>query len=127
MAQRSGVWVARSAGRVVLGCAGAWVAIGWQRHRVANLSRSARVKSPTLAAGMPPSGFQVGCSRRYDDGSPASSPSSTSATMRPPTAEQVALLLDAAERVPSPWLGAWTVLAAATGARNGELCGLEWC
>jgi integrase len=25
-----------------------------------------------------------------------------------------------------PWLGAWTVLAAATGARNGELCGLEW-
>jgi integrase len=27
---------------------------------------------------------------------------------------------------PSPWLGPWTVLAAATGARNGELCGLEW-
>jgi hypothetical protein len=26
----------------------------------------------------------------------------------------------------SPWLGVWTVLAAATGARNGELCGLEW-
>jgi integrase len=26
----------------------------------------------------------------------------------------------------SPWLGPWTVLAAATGARNGELCGLEW-
>jgi integrase len=40
--------------------------------------------------------------------------------------EQVALLLDAAERAPSPWLGPWTVLAAATGARNGELCGLEW-
>jgi integrase len=41
--------------------------------------------------------------------------------------EQVALLLDAAEHNPSPWLGTWTVLAAATGARNGELCGLEWC
>jgi integrase len=41
--------------------------------------------------------------------------------------EQVAVLLDAAERAPSPWLGTWTVLAAATGARNGELCGLEWC
>jgi hypothetical protein len=27
---------------------------------------------------------------------------------------------------PKPWLSAWTVLAAATGARNGELCGLEW-
>jgi integrase len=41
--------------------------------------------------------------------------------------EQVALLLDAAGRAPSPWLGSWTILAAATGARNGELCGLEWC
>jgi integrase len=40
--------------------------------------------------------------------------------------EQVALLLDAADRTPSPWLGPWTMLAAATGARNGELCGLEW-
>src|SRR4029453_11780886 len=40
--------------------------------------------------------------------------------------EQVALLLDAADRAPSPWLGIWTVLAAAPGARNGELCGLEW-
>src|SRR5215204_1765752 len=40
--------------------------------------------------------------------------------------EQVALLLDAADQSPSPWLGTWTVLAAATGARNGELCGLEW-
>ena len=40
--------------------------------------------------------------------------------------EQVDLLLDAATRDPKPWLRAWTVLAAATGARNGELCGLEW-
>jgi integrase len=40
--------------------------------------------------------------------------------------EQVAVLLDAADQAPSPWLGSWTVLAAATGARNGELCGLEW-
>jgi integrase len=40
--------------------------------------------------------------------------------------EQVAMLLDAAARTTSPWLGPWTVLAAATGARNGELCGLEW-
>ena len=40
--------------------------------------------------------------------------------------EQVAVLLDAARHTSSPWLGAWTVLAAATGARNGELCGLEW-
>jgi integrase len=41
--------------------------------------------------------------------------------------EQVVVLLDAAEHNPSPWLGTWTVLGAATGARNGELCGLEWC
>jgi integrase len=40
--------------------------------------------------------------------------------------EQVAVLLDAAARTTSPWLGPWTVLAAATGARNGEPCGLEW-
>ena len=40
--------------------------------------------------------------------------------------EQVAVLLDAAACTTSPWLGPWTVLAAATGARNGELCGLEW-
>jgi hypothetical protein len=40
--------------------------------------------------------------------------------------EEVAVLLDAADRASSPWLGPWTVLAAATGARNGELCGLEW-
>jgi integrase len=40
--------------------------------------------------------------------------------------EQVAVLLDAAGHASSPWLGTWTVLAAATGARNGELCGLEW-
>jgi integrase len=39
---------------------------------------------------------------------------------------QVAVLLAAADHTPSPWLGPWTVLAAATGARNGELCGLEW-
>jgi integrase len=42
------------------------------------------------------------------------------------TPDQVAVLLDAADHSPSPWLGPWTVLAAATGARNGELCGLEW-
>jgi integrase len=40
--------------------------------------------------------------------------------------EQVAVLLDAADHSTSSWLGPWTVLAAATGARNGELCGLEW-
>src|SRR6266545_1283686 len=42
------------------------------------------------------------------------------------TPEQVDLLLAAAAVDPKPWLGAWTVLAAASGARNGELCGLEW-
>jgi integrase len=40
--------------------------------------------------------------------------------------EQVALLLDAADHSLSPWLGPWIMLAVATGARNGELCGLEW-
>jgi integrase len=40
--------------------------------------------------------------------------------------EQVAVLLDAADHTSSPWLGTWIILATATGARNGELCGLEW-
>jgi integrase len=50
--------------------------------------------------------------------------SSTEAVALAP--EQVAVLLDAADRAPSPWLGTWIILATATGARNGELCGLEW-
>jgi integrase len=49
-------------------------------------------------------------------------PTTEAVTLAP---EQVALLLDAAAHTTSPWLGPWTVLAAATGARNGELCGLE--
>jgi integrase len=42
------------------------------------------------------------------------------------TPEQVRHLLAAAQQDPRPWLRAFVVLAAATGARNGELCGLEW-
>jgi integrase len=57
------------------------------------------------------------------DATPPPVPSTDIVTLAP---EQVALLLDAADRSPSPWLGTWTILAAATGARNGELCGLEW-
>ena len=55
---------------------------------------------------------------------PALVPSTEVVALEP---EQVAVLLDAADRASSPWLGTWTVLAAATGARNGGLCGLEWC
>jgi integrase len=54
---------------------------------------------------------------------PPPRPHSTVAALSP---EQVAVLLDAADHHPSPWLGPWTVLATATGARNSELCGLEW-
>jgi integrase len=36
------------------------------------------------------------------------------------------MLLAAAHRERRPWLRAFAVLAAATGARTGELCGLEW-
>jgi integrase len=42
------------------------------------------------------------------------------------TPEQVGMLLTAAHHERRPWLRAFTILAAATGARNGELCGLEW-
>jgi integrase len=57
------------------------------------------------------------------DATPPTVPHKDAAALLP---DQVGLLLDAAHRHPSPWLGTWTVLAAATGARNGELCGLEW-
>jgi integrase len=57
------------------------------------------------------------------DATPPPVPTAEMVTLTPP---QVAVLLDAASHTPSPWLGPWTVLAAATGARNGELCGLEW-
>jgi integrase len=57
------------------------------------------------------------------DATPPPVPSTEVVTLAP---QQVALLLDAAGRTASPWLGTWTILAAATGARNGELCGLEW-
>ena len=42
------------------------------------------------------------------------------------TREQVDVLLTAAQHDSRPWLRAFVVLAAATGARIGELCGLEW-
>jgi integrase len=58
------------------------------------------------------------------DATPPRLPTTKTVALSP---EQVAVLLDAAEHAPSPWLGPWTILAAATGARNGELCGLEWC
>ncbi len=42
------------------------------------------------------------------------------------TCEQVDVLLTAAQHDLRPWLRVFTVLAAATGTRTGELCGLEW-
>jgi integrase len=42
------------------------------------------------------------------------------------TPEQVGMLLAAARHDRRPWLRVFVVLAAATGARIGELCGLEW-
>jgi Phage integrase family len=40
--------------------------------------------------------------------------------------EQVGILLAATRYERRPWLRAFTIVAAATGARTGELCGLEW-
>jgi integrase len=57
------------------------------------------------------------------DATPPPVPHKDTAALLP---DQVDLLLEAAAGDPKPWLGAWTVLAAATGARDGELCGLEW-
>jgi integrase len=59
-----------------------------------------------------------------DDAEPPALPTTESVSALTP--EQVGHLLAAAQQDPRPWLRAFVVLAAATGARNGELCGLEW-
>jgi integrase len=57
------------------------------------------------------------------DAEPPAVPAPTPAALTP---DQVGMLLAAAHHDRRPWLRAFTVLAAATGARTGELCGLEW-
>ena len=56
----------------------------------------------------------------------AEPPAVTARTPAALTPEQVGTLLAAAHHDRRPWLRAFTTLAAATGARTGELCGLEW-
>jgi integrase len=58
-----------------------------------------------------------------DDAEPPALPTRSISSLTP---EQVGRLLAAAQRDRRPWLRAFTILAAATGARTGELCGLEW-
>jgi integrase len=57
------------------------------------------------------------------DAEPPAIPAHTPAALTP---EQVGILLAAAQQERRPWLRAVTILAAATGARTGELCALEW-
>jgi integrase len=57
------------------------------------------------------------------DAEPPAIPAHTPAALTP---EQVGILLAAAQQERRPWLRAFTILAAATGARTGELCALEW-
>jgi integrase len=57
------------------------------------------------------------------DAEPPAVPARTRTALTP---EQVGVLLAAAHQDRRPWLRAFVVLAAATGARTGELCGLEW-
>jgi integrase len=57
------------------------------------------------------------------DAEPPAIPAHTPAALTP---EQVGVLLAAVHHHRRPWLRAFVVLAAATGARTGELCGLEW-
>ena len=52
-------------------------------------------------------------------------PSVPSATRGAPTVEEVQLLIETAEK-DDPDMAAFIALAAITGARRGELCGLRW-
>src|SRR5437870_3263338 len=55
----------------------------------------------------------------------ATPPSVPNRDIKPPSAETVAQLIDAAYE-DDPALGAFLWLATITGARRGELCGLRW-
>jgi integrase len=57
------------------------------------------------------------------DAEPPAIPTHTPAALTP---EQVGMLLAAVQQDRRLWLRLFTILAAATGARSGELCGLEW-
>src|SRR4030095_3228699 len=56
------------------------------------------------------------------DAEPPAVAAPTPATLTP---QQVGILLAAVHHEQRPWLRTFTILAAATGARTGELCGLE--
>lgn len=58
--------------------------------------------------------------------SDATRPEVPRATVVPPDVDQVRVLL-AAAREHDPMLACWLDVAAATGARRGEVCGLRWC
>ena len=55
----------------------------------------------------------------------ATRPAVPRSTVRPPTATEVRTLL-ARARATDPAFGCWLDVAAATGARRGEVCGLQW-
>jgi integrase len=58
--------------------------------------------------------------------SDATRPEAPRATVVPPDVDQIRELL-AAAREQDPILACWLDVAAATGARRGEVCGLRWC
>jgi integrase len=60
-----------------------------------------------------------------DPAQAATAPSVPSATRGAPTVEEVQLLIETAEK-DDPDMAAFIALAAITGARRGELCGLRW-
>ncbi len=60
-----------------------------------------------------------------DPAQAATAPSVPSATRGAPSVEEVQLLIETAEK-DDPDMAAFIALAAITGARRGELCGLRW-
>jgi integrase len=119
--------------------AGCWLSPGWSSPlRVSRLAHDGR-KDGT-AGGLGPRtirrlhlclhqalGYAMKVARPAGnpatDAEPPAVPAHTPATLTP---QQVGVLLAAAQGDRRPWLRAFVVLAAATGARTGELCGLEW-
>ena len=70
-------------------------------------------------------GRQMGRNGWQDPAQAATAPSVPSATRGAPSVEEVQLLIETAEK-DDPDMAAFIALAAITGARRGELCGLRW-
>jgi integrase len=89
------------------------------------LSASSVRRLHAVIAAATKQGVKWGEIKGQDPAQAATAPSVPSAAKGVPTVEEVQLLIETAEQ-DDPDMAAFIALAAITGARRGELCGLRW-